>query len=183
MPELVELKYDLWERGLEFEYFHAAEDTQRTRDQVFEILGHHIGAFTVDSIVVEKRKTNPVLQQNLGRFYKKVLDILIRFLIQRCHANCEQIFVITDLLPIEKKRKELEKGIKTTLAQWTSDHQRTYHVFHYASKSDLNLQIIDYLNWAIYRKWERGDSRSYDLVRSCVRSEFEVFKSGTNIYY
>ena len=29
---LVNLKYDLWEKGVDFEYFHATEDTQATRD-------------------------------------------------------------------------------------------------------------------------------------------------------
>lgn len=34
---LMELKYDLWEGGLEIEYFHASEDKQATRNAVFEI--------------------------------------------------------------------------------------------------------------------------------------------------
>lgn len=34
---LTELKYDLLESGLTLEYFHAAEDTQAVRDQVFAI--------------------------------------------------------------------------------------------------------------------------------------------------
>lgn len=32
---LVNLKYDLWEKGIHFEYFHATEDTQVTRNEVF----------------------------------------------------------------------------------------------------------------------------------------------------
>jgi len=143
LPELIDLKYNLWERGLEFEYLHAAEDTQRTRDEVFKILGQHMGDFRMDSIVIEKRKTNPVLQQNLGRFYKKALDILLKFLLQAYQGKFKEIFIITD----------------------------------------LNLQIVDYLTWAIYRKWERADSRSYNLMKMCLRSEFEVFRSGTKTYY
>ena len=58
---LINLKYDLWQKGIEFEYFHATEDTQQTRDQVFNLISNNLSRFTIDSVIVEKRKTNPSL--------------------------------------------------------------------------------------------------------------------------
>ena|SRR5215813_14948743 len=42
-PHLLELKYSLIERGIDVEYFHAAEDKQSVRNQVFEIIGRASG--------------------------------------------------------------------------------------------------------------------------------------------
>lgn len=41
----------------------------------------------------------------------------------------------------------------------------------------------DFCCWAIQRKWERGDERSYVLIRNKVRSEFEPFRRGQTLYY
>jgi hypothetical protein len=183
IEELLELKYDLWEQGVEFEYLHAAEDTNYTRTNVFNVLRAHIDSFRLDCISVEKRKTHPALQENLGRFYKKILDILLIYVLRGHIGRFTKVFIITDLIPVERKRKDIEKGIKITVAQWSREHNTAYNVFHYASKSDLNLQIVDYLNWAVYRKWERGDLQSYDAIKACIRSEFEVFKDGKETYY
>ena len=46
-----------------------------------------------------------------------------------------------------------------------------------------SIEIADYCNWAIFRKWERQDLRSYELIRSGLRSEFDIFKSGARHYY
>jgi hypothetical protein len=59
----------------------------------------------------------------------------------------------------------------------------TYSVLHHDSKSNFGLQIADYLTWAVYRKWDRNDSRSYDLIRKFVQSEFDIFRTGTTYYY
>jgi hypothetical protein len=59
----------------------------------------------------------------------------------------------------------------------------TYSVLHHDSKSNFGLQIADSLTWAVYRKWDRNDTRSYDLIRKFVRSEFDIFRTGTAFYY
>ena len=58
-----------------------------------------------------------------------------------------------------------------------------YQVLLHDSKSNVDLQIADYCNWAIYRKWSRGDERSYNLIRTAIRSEFDIFRSGSTYYY
>jgi hypothetical protein len=48
--------------------------------------------------------------------------------------------------------------------------------------SDPCLQAADYLTWAVQRKYERDDSRSYDLIEPLIRSEFEPFSTGDTQY-
>jgi hypothetical protein len=183
ISELVALKYDLWEAGVNFECFHAAQDRQAVRDRVFEILQGHLLGCRVDCQIVEKRKTNPALQKDHGRFYHTILDILLRHVLAKQSALPTRVIVVADQIPIERKRKEVEKATKLTLAGWSKQTGVPYSLMFHSSKSDLNLQIADYLNWAVFRKWERQDLRSYALISRYVKSEFETFKSGKDVYY
>ncbi|HOT96577.1 MAG TPA: DUF3800 domain-containing protein [bacterium] len=179
---LLNLKYDLWEEGIDFEYFHATTDSQRTRDRVFEILATQLQEFNIDSIIVDKRKTNPSLREH-HLFYQKVFQILLNYIFHRYRGRFSRIFILTDEIPVNKKKSEVQKAIKTFIASYAGKVKGFYTIQHYSSKSDLNLQIVDYFNWAIFRKWERKDERSYRLIRGAVASEFDVFASGKTLYY
>jgi len=180
---LIDLKYDLWSLGTAIEYFHASEDKQSVRDRVFAVLSTNLSHFRFDSVIVEKRKTHRALQDDHSRFYRKMFDILIGYVLEGSRDSASQIIVVTDHIPIKKKKRQIEKGIKTRLAGWAKLHGNSYSIQHVASKSDLNLQIVDYMNWAVYRRWSRHDNRSYSLIRPSIHSEFDVFQAGTVYYY
>ena len=180
---LINLKYDQWENGFNFEYFHATEDKQQTRNKVFQVLANHIERFMVDSIIVEKRKTSLHLQLDHGYFYRRIFEILLRYVLERYEEQFNQFFIITDTIPVKRKRKEIEKSIKLTIAHFLRGKNAKYGIFHYASKSDINLQIVDYFNWAIFRKWARNDDKSYQIIKDAIQSEFDVFKFGKEYYY
>lgn len=76
----------------------------------------------------------------------------------------------------------IEKAAKVTLARILPKTAR-YRILHHDSKSNMDLQIVDYCNWAIYRKWDAQDERSYQLIRSVVVSEFDFCRTGTTLYY
>jgi hypothetical protein len=59
----------------------------------------------------------------------------------------------------------------------------TCHCAFSPATTDPCLQVADYLTWAIQRKYESGDTRSYGLVRHLIKSEFEPFKLGRKLYY
>jgi hypothetical protein len=43
--------------------------------------------------------------------------------------------------------------------------------------------VADYCGWAIYRKWETRDYRSYKLIMHMVKNEFDVFQRGIQRWY
>lgn len=105
---VLNLKYNLWEQGLEFEYLHAANDTYKTRSELFKIISKNLNQFIIDSIVVEKRKTNPKLYDKKF-FYIKVFERLFNYVLSRKIDNVSKVFIITDSIPIERKKKEIKK--------------------------------------------------------------------------
>jgi hypothetical protein len=180
---LSDLKYDLIEQGMDIDRFHASEDRQQVRNQVFEIIGSHLTGVRVDSVIVDKKMTAPKIRA-VERFYPMMLGQLLRYVIRGHEGNAtfKEVVVITDSLPLRKKEEAIKKGIKETLGAMLPPSVK-YRIFHHDSKSNLDLQIVDYFNWAIYRKWNDGDCRSYDLIKSVVRTEFEIFKFGTIVWY
>lgn len=115
--ELTELKYDLVERGMALEYFHAAEDNQATRNQVFDIIEKHLAGVAVDAIIVEKAKVPPALHPD-EHFYPRVLGTLLREILRQYRlAEFAEVIVFTDSLPMTRKRAAVEKGVKHDAAR------------------------------------------------------------------
>ena len=181
-PFLANLKFDLIEFGLDLQRFHAAEDRQAVRDRVFQIIAGNLGSVRIDSIIVEKRKTGPALRP-VEHFYPRMVGYLLRYILDGFTlTEFDEVIVITDTLPVASKRKAIEKGFKTVLAEMLPKGTK-YRVLHHASFSCMGLQVADYCNWAVFRKWESSDARSYALVQPALKSEFEIFKTGLRCYY
>jgi hypothetical protein len=180
--QLCELKYDLVESAVNLEYFHASEDRQDVRNQVFTIINNFLDKTRIDALVIEKRKTGPALRPE-DKFYPEMLGYLLSYVVRNCTPELfNKVIVFTDSLPVKNKRRVVEKVIKNVLAH-KFPNEISYCIFHHSSKSNIDLQIVDYCNWAIYRKWENNDLRSYDLIRRSIKSEFDIFQTGTTFYY
>ena len=180
--ELTELKYDLAELGTDLEYFHASENAQPIRNRVFDIIQRNLAGVRVNALVVEKRKTGPKLQAEEA-FYPRMLGYLLKYILDKHDLRqFKEVLVFTDTIPIQRRRATIEKTVKITLAGLLPATAR-YRLLHHESKSNLDLQIADYCTWAIYRKWNAGDLRSFEHIRPAIGSEFDIFQTGTRYYY
>lgn len=175
-------KYDLIEAGYNMEYFHCSHDNQHVTRRVFEIIESNLSAIRVDGLLIEKCKTNPSLQEP-KTFYPKMLGYLLPYVISAYSVETiSEVVVITDRIPIHKKRNAVEKAVKTTLAERLPIGV-SYRVMHHESRSHYGLQLADYCNWAIFRKWERRDKRFYKKIHPAIKSEFDIFRSGDTNFY
>ncbi len=175
-------KYDCIEYGLEQEHFHCANDNTHVRNRVFGLIQHRLDGMEIDSLRVEKAKTSPALTVE-SRFYPEMLGYLLKYVLARpSHAQSQEIIIITDTIPLQKRRRAIEKVIKSTLANMLPKGSR-YRILHHDSRSHCGLQVADYCCWAVFRKHEKGDSAYFDLIGPAVRSDFDIFRTGTTYYY
>lgn len=179
---LDDLRHGLMEAGNIKKRFHASEDEQEVRDAVFGIIGSHIKDVVIDAVLVEKCKLEPEYRE-LKYFYPYILGQLVRYVARR-HSwyKTETPIFITDEVPVNKKKKALKDSIKSVLANMVPSDVG-YEVHHHESMSSYGLQIADYCSWAIFRKWESGDTRSYELIQPAIMSEFDIFRLGTKRWY
>jgi hypothetical protein len=179
---LAELRLDLLEQRLDIECFHASENKQSTRNGVFSVIREHLDGIRIDATIIEKRKTEPAMRAD-DQFYPKMLAYHLRYLLDSVRiADYAQIVIVTDTLPIQRKRKAIEKAVKQTLSSMLPDNV-PYQVLHHDTRSALGLQVADYCTWAIYRKWDGADERSYSAIAPAIRSEFDIFRTGARLYY
>lgn len=172
---LDQYKYDLVEYGLDTEFFHCADDNMHVRDKVFSMIQENLNNLSIDSLIVEKSQT-PLSIQDDKHFYPKMLGNLLRHVVNRYYLpNIKEIIVVTDTIPVNKKRKAIEKSIKIILAEMLPKEAQ-YRILHHASKAHYGLQIVDYCNWAIFRKWERCDDTYYRLIKKSLKSELNIFE-------
>ena len=176
--EMTELKYNLVEDGKNIEYFHASEDAQAVRNEVFGIIRRNLEGVRIDSLVIEKPKISPAMRP-AEHFYPRMLGYLLKYVLRGYELDqYREVIVFTDQIPVKSKRKAIEKATKLTLASMLPKSVR-YRLMHHDSKSNMELQIVDYCCWAIYRKWNLADERSYRLIQSAISSEFDFCRKGT----
>ena len=179
---LDDFKHDCLEYGLDTEYFHCTDDNPHVRGKVFDQIANHLAALRIDSLVVEKSKAGPALRED-RRFYPEMLGYLLRYVIPReLKDGVDEVIVITDTIPIQKKRQAVEKAIKSVLSKMLPPGMR-YRILHHASRSHYGLQVADYCNWAVFRKWQKGEVEFYNRIKPAIRSEFDIFRAGTKHYY
>ena len=174
--DLLRLKYDLWENDqAEVEYFHATSDRYAVRAAVWEIVARHLGEMEIDSLVVEKSMVVPGLRKP-EKLYPWAMSHLMRHVLGRiCQQAPARVMVVTDRLPLDKHRVMAEKSVHKELSDIVS-RGSSFRLAHHASKSNPELQVADYINWAIFRKWERADALPYALISGSIRSEHDVFR-------
>lgn len=167
------VRYGLLAQGLELECFHAAEDRQVVRNQVFEALAC-TGGFDFDVLVAEKCRT-PAALRDPFEFYARLGYVLVDSVLDRYRHMDEPVVVVTDLLPLQRDRKALAKAFRTAIRDVRGE--RPFSIVHHASSAHAGLQAVDYCTWAVQRRL-RGDERPYRQIRPWIRSEWEAFTVG-----
>ncbi|GAG73350.1 unnamed protein product, partial [marine sediment metagenome] len=138
---LNKLKYELISGCLDIEFYHASEDRQVVRNEVFNILSK-FNNFDADSILIEKRKTNPILR-SIEKIYPKIYECLLRYIYNRYKKyGIDNLIIIIDSVPIKKKREVCKKALKDNLKKLFGKEIK-YKVLHHTSKSNYYLQIAD----------------------------------------
>ena len=171
---LTRLRYAMLEQGMELEYFHAAEDRQAVRDQVFATL-NEVGGFELDLLVADKERMHPAMRDPF-EFYCHLGYTLVQAVLDRVRHLDEPIVIITDTLPLQRDRKALAKAFRAAIRRTLGGRQ--FCIVHHPSAAHPGLQAVDYCTWALQRKL-RGDSRAYERIRGWIQSEWQA--SGVGI--
>ncbi len=186
-------RYDLLERNLDpmvdkrldIEAFHACEDNKYIRQRMFEI----ISTFTPDAVqvysyILEKPKVNPTKRKENAVFYIDNLTYAITQLLDKIGID-QNFIIITDRLPLQANKNALIKALKKGIKHYLRVNKKglRYTLHHHCSASSSNLQIIDYIGWAINRKYEHGDGSYYEMIKKYLLEEEVMTKDRTEIHY
>lgn len=184
---LLELRYQLLPnysggRALEENgYFHAAEDVQVVRDAVFSAIIKNGKETRIDAVIAQKNKANPRFHTQQLELYQKMGETMLKYTFNRAvWRDYSHVVLVFSSLFDKKKRGILKQTFKSLIKSLVA---KPYSLYFHDSKFDLCNQATDYFGWALYRKWESLDERSYVLIKKLVKSEFPIFNKGKTEYY
>jgi len=152
-------------------HFHASEDRQAVRDRVFESLRLH--RFRVDATILEKPKAHPQIRETDDAFYRFAWTQHLRIMYAVSRPGDEILVTAASLGGTRRKERPFRSALSDATARFA--RERAIRTVHQPSDSDPGLQIADYCSWAIFRRWERGDDRSWRLIQDKIRSELDAF--------
>lgn len=126
----------------------------------------------IDSVIARKNNVRHFLRDNHEELYYKMGAAALKFASKRAgwqgydciSANFGHLFH-------GKKKRELSDAFTRILQETKIKFSLTFS----EPKANLCSQAVDYYGWAIYRKYERGDQRTYDLLKKRIRTEWVIY--------
>jgi hypothetical protein len=176
---LRQLQRELAWRGRVLERFHAVDDRNEVRHEVFDLISQ--SNVRIDATVLDKTKAQPHLAGNPVRFYKQASFLHFKYVIPRVTTRRDELMVVASSLQVKKKRAALHDAVEDVVHQ-VSPTRRYVTAFH-KNETDPCLQLADYAAWAIQRWFERDDKGWYDVIEDNVASVFAPFAGGSTRYY
>jgi hypothetical protein len=161
---------------------------------VFEAILELEDGFEIHSILAEKRKAHPGLYRRFvlkngkrvpvadqTKFYKLVCHTLLKYIVNRpAYQRADRFVIVLSSLFTQEKHSQIEGALKAALRALID---KQFHIYFRQNKADINCQLADYCGWAVTIAWERKELRSLDLIRPKVKSQFDVFRRGTDRFY
>ena len=159
------------------EYFHATSDRQSIRDEVYAAILDY--DFTVQATIMEKSKAQPHIRATKAGFYEYACFYHFKHGIAGELTGRSEALVTTASLGQRRERAAFQTSVENVMRQTQGKIQTDFMPAH----ANPCLQVADYCAWAIQRKWERGDLRSYELIRSRLTYEYELWRHGERHFY
>jgi len=185
MSTRTRLRHTIIDEGRDLERFHAAEDRQVDRDRVFEILrGLRARDCRIDSVIVEKRKANPVIRVP-ERLYCDQVALVLKYQLNQWGLDVRRFDKVLVFLDRPSQRgkafQAMLQALRTNLPRYLQGVP--YELLFHSSASHHGLQMVDYMSWAISIRYERNEQRPYQQIKHLVRSELDVFRVGDGTVY
>jgi len=123
----------------------------------------------------------PHTRTSYARFYQYAWYYHMKHVAPQIAGTNDTLAVVGASLGEKKKQSAFRAAVQSVAIQ-TSRAGKT-RTACWSASCDPCLQIADYCCWAIQRKWELADLRSYVLIQGKIKSEFNLFATGATNYY
>ncbi len=155
-------------------YFHATDDCAEVRQEVYKC----ISTLNFKSQFVIARKIERVFKKHdcsENKFYDGLIWRLFKNILHRAGNN----FIYFSKRGSKTRQEPLEKAIEHARSLF----ERKFFI-KIGSKVFIQsqvptdepcLQVIDYMNWAIYRVFTKGEMRYYNFVKDRVSFIWDIY--------
>ncbi len=179
---LLELRRRLaWDKYSLGEYFHAAQDAQVVRDEVFKtILSHD---FKVQATIMEKSKAQPQVTVSKERFYQYGWFYHFQHGLAKHLKPNDELHIVAASIGTKKGQRAFTSAVNDVVRQTIKIPRNQWVTDFCPAATDPCLQLADYCSWAIQRKWEGGYDRSFKLIENRISYIYDLWGHGTKHHY
>lgn len=160
--------------------FHAATDNYDVRMAVFSALQKL--DFRVDVTLLDKPKAQPQTKLDDATFFQYAWFYHLKHLAPRVLSPNDELLVVAASIGTKRGRAAFRRAIESVLTQCVPFRVKRTLAF-WRDDSDFALQAVDYCTWAVTRMWERDDDSYYDLVKDKIMNAYDLWQTGTTLYY
>lgn len=166
--------------------FHANSDIPEIRYEFYKL----IKTLDFKASFMVARKIERVFRRNFSSNESEFYDHLITQLFNsRLHSH-EKIFIYFSKRGSRDRQKPImdaiNKSIRTFEEKWHTTITSSVEVQVQTPIGEPCLSIVDYMNWAVFRAYERNEMRYFNLVRekvSLLVDLYDISKYPKNWYH
>lgn len=152
---------------------HAYHADAITRTRVLQRLSE-LEDLKVLTIILNKKKVYVDLQNQKNYLYNYTANILL----DRLHSS--GLLKIGEAIELYIDRKDTNKRLRENFVEYLNNamlvrRDGVFRVTLHASHENKSLQAVDFISWAIFRKYEHGDFEYYELIKSKIADERLLF--------
>ncbi len=153
---------------------HCFKETPKTRIKLLTSLKEHKVAIMV--IYLNKTKVYAPLQNEKQVLYNYVTNILLDRVFSKKLIPLQdgKIYLIAARRETSKFLNENFKAYLTN--QMTQIHQTSVEVIIKNSATERCLQLVDFICWSVFRKYEYEDKTYSDVIQNLIVEENGLFK-------
>jgi hypothetical protein len=152
---------------------HASKENDVTRTRLLKKLSE-IDDLKVMCIVLNKEKVYVDLQNQKNYLYNYTANILLdRLNTKDVLKDGESIYLFIDRKDTKKQLRE--NFIKYLATSMEKRRKCDIKIELHASHENKSLQAVDFISWAIFRKYEMGDYKFYEIIKEKIISEKLLF--------
>ena len=138
---------------------HAHKETDRIRMQFLKLFAAHKQS-RASALIIEKEKVPERLRGEVHFFYNHCVEQLLSAVIEK--YKCTDVALIASRRETKKYLKQMfsehiQRGIQ-------KQHNIPVRVEIIPPSVDWSLQVADFIAWAVFQKYEKGDARYCDAL-------------------
>jgi len=148
--------------------FHAKDDLPEIRYRFFKLLT----TLDFQAQFIVARKIERVFRNSFQAKESIFYDHLVSHLFQNLLHRYEHNFIYFAKRGSRDRQaplsRAIQRGIERFEEKWDTRVTTTFKVQAQTPKGEPCLSVIDYMNWAVYRAFTRGEMRYYRVVEDKV---------------
>ncbi len=148
--------------------FHATDDTPEIRYRVFRLLA----GLNFQAQFIVGRKIDSIFRNRFQTSESAFYDDLVAKLFERSlHTHRDNRIYIAKRGSRDRQQpltEAIRNGIANFEARWGVEVSTTWTLQVQSPAGEPCLSVVDYLSWAVYRAFTRGDMRYFRTVEAKV---------------